>query len=150
MPSLTTHLVSALREAFEGPQPEAIYFSDRTASGVFGTVTALTPAQASQPSGKSGTSAAAHLHHLAFSCPAFAAWIRGEQPELDWNESWRLRTVDAAGLKALEGRLRDGYAKLLQAIEQHGASNDQALGIAVGAVTHTVYHLAVVRQKAGQ
>jgi hypothetical protein len=149
-PSITTQLLAVLREAFEGPQQRWTYFVDnRPGTGVFGSIATLTPEQASQPSGPNGSSIAGHLHHLAFSCAASAGWIRGERPSLNWDDSWRVRSVTDAQWTALKDQLRHDYHALIEAVEHHALDSEEALGGAVGTVAHSAYHLAVIRHKAG-
>jgi len=150
-PSITQQLVAVLREAFEGPQHRWTYFTDNNPdAGMFGTIGNLSATQASHPSGPSGTSIAGHVHHLAFSCAASAGWIRGERPQLNWDESWRVRTVSDAEWAALKNQLEADYRALLDAIEQHALSNEEALGGSIGAIAHTAYHLAAIRHKAAE
>ncbi|HEY7681293.1 MAG TPA: DinB family protein [Gemmatimonadales bacterium] len=147
-PSVAAQLTAVLREAFEGPQEKWTYFIDnRPDAGLFATLAALSSAQASRPSGPSGNSIAGHVHHLAFSCAASAAWIRGERPSLNWDESWRIRTVTDPEWGALKDQLRKEYTALLAAIEQHALTNDESLGGSIGAVAHVAYHLAAIRYK---
>ena len=142
---------NALKGIIEGPPEEWSYFSDRGPDmGFLGAIRQLTPAQASKPLGPSGTSIAAHLHHVAFCFSASAGWIRGERPNIDWDESWKVKTVTDAEWAALQARLRKGAEELDQAIADHALDGEEAYGGAVGAVAHAAYHLAVVRQKVGQ
>ena len=146
--AITQQLVAVLREAFEGPQQRWSYFTDtQPGAGVFGSIEPLSAAQASRPSGPSGTTVAGHVHHLAFSCAASAGWIRGERAQLNWDESWRIRAVTEAEWSTLQQQLRQDYAALLAAVEQHALDGEEALGGSVGAVAHAAYHLAAIRHK---
>jgi DinB superfamily len=148
-PSATAQLTAVLREAFEGSNEKWTYFLDnRPDVPLFATLAAISAAQASRPSGPSGSSIAGHVHHLAFSCAASAAWIRGERPTLNWDESWQVRSVTDAEWGALKDRLRQEYLALHEAIEQHALTSEEALGGSIGAVAHVAYHLATIRQKA--
>ena len=145
---LVSQLRMVLREAFEGPQAEWTYFIDnRPGSGALGTVEGLTAEAASRPSGDGQTTIASHVHHLCFSLAASSAWIRGERPELDWKESWRVRTVSAAEWQVLRQRLRREYEELLRAVEDKATSGEEAFGGAVGVIAHAAYHLGAIRQK---
>jgi hypothetical protein len=147
--TITAQLLGVLKEALDGPADGWSYFSDaQPDAGLLGSVTTLTPAQASHPVGPSGTSIAAHLHHLAFSLAASAAWIRGDHSSVNWSESWRVHTVTAAEWTALQERTRTTGAELHQAIEQHALATEENFGGSVGALAHAVYHLAAIRQKA--
>ena len=68
--NITGQLVAVLREAIEGPQHSWTYFTDnQPGTGLFGTIGPLSPADVSRPQGKSGTTIAGHVHHLAFCLP---------------------------------------------------------------------------------
>jgi hypothetical protein len=147
--NITSQLVAVLREAIEGPQHSWTYFTDnQPGTGLFGTIGPLSPADVSRPQGKSGTTIAGHVHHLAFCLHASAAWIRGERRRWNWDESWQVRTVGSNEWAELRNRLRQSYGELTQAIEQHALESEEAMGGAIGAVAHAAYHLAVIRQKA--
>ena len=135
--------------SWTGPAPEWGYFADAGASaGLVGSIAALTPAQASRPLGPSGTSIAAHLHHLVFSLSVSAAWIAGDLSPVDWNESWRVTTVTADEWLTLQLQLLGTAGALRATIEEHALSSEEAFGGSIGALAHAVYHLAAIRQKA--
>jgi hypothetical protein len=145
--SVVRQLLAVLREAFEGPQARWTYFIDnRPDSGVFATLERLSAEQASRPLGQ--TTIASHAHHLAFSLAASSAWIRGERPQVDWSESWRVKTVDAGEWSVLRERMRREYQELLRAIGSKALASEEALGGAVGVIAHAAYHLGAIRQKA--
>jgi hypothetical protein len=55
--------------------------------------------------------------------------------------------VDEAGWVTLRTGLRREYESLLVAVETHAAWDEDALGVAIGAVAHTAYHLGAIRQR---
>lgn len=147
--TITAQLLGVLNEALDGPGHDWSYFSDpQPDAGLLGSIAHLTPAQASQPVGPTGTSIAAHLHHLAFSLAASAAWIRGDHRTVNWSGSWQVHTVSPAEWTALQERTRAAGTELRQAIEHHALATEEAFGGSVGALAHAVYHLAAIRQKA--
>jgi hypothetical protein len=146
MAVVTGQLLAVLREAFEGPPGGGSYFTDSgPEAGWFGTLARVTAEQASRPWG--GSTIAAHTHHMAFSVEASTAWILGERKSLDWDESWSVKTVDAAAWSRLQEELRRGYERLRDAIQAHASDGEDAVGGAVGVVAHAAYHLGAVRQK---
>jgi hypothetical protein len=54
--------------------------------------------------------------------------------------------VDAAGWEKLKADLRTAQADTREAIAKHAADSKDAAAAAVGAVTHTVYHLGALRK----
>ncbi len=148
-PAVTVALVTRmLREAFAGPPGPWTYFTDTApGTGVFGTISGLTAAQASQVGGPGRTTIAGHIHHMSASVALAAAELRGEPSSRDRSRSWTVSTVDEAGWAALRARLRDEYESLLVAVETRGLWDEDALGVAMGAIAHTAYHLGAIRQR---
>jgi hypothetical protein len=146
--AVVPQLLAVLREAFEGPAHHWTYFTDpRPEAGLFGTLATLSSAQASRSTGPGRATIAGHVHHLAFSTRASAAWIRGERHQWNWDESWQVSTVDDAQWNTLKTRLREEYQELLAAISAHALDSDESLGGALGALAHSAYHLAAIRAR---
>jgi hypothetical protein len=143
---MVTQLLSVLGEAVEGPSGPSTYFIDnRPGAGLLGAVAGLSAAEASRA--WAGTTIAAHVHHLAFGMAVSAAALEGDQEHHDWNESWRVTTVDDAAWARLVEQLRREYARLRRAVESRAASSEPAFGEAVGVIAHVAYHLGAIRQK---
>ncbi len=141
-------LTRMLREAFEGPPGPWTYFTDTSpGTGVFATINGLSPALASQVGGPGHTTIAGHIHHLSSSVALSTRGLRGESPSRDRSRSWTVSTVDESEWAALRARLRDEYQKLLVAVETHALWDEDALGVAMGAIAHTAYHLGAIRQR---
>jgi hypothetical protein len=139
-------LLAVLREGFEGSKQQWSYFTDGPAeTALLGTLSKLTAAQASQPIG--GTSIAAHAHHVRFGLGASEAWIKGDKTSRDWQESWRVKTVDEAAWARLQQDLRSGHEALSRAIQAHATASLESAGGAIGAIAHVAYHLGAIRQK---
>ena len=58
-----------------------------------------------------------------------------------------MSVVDEAAWVALRTGLRREYEGLLVAVETHAAWDEDALGVAIGAIAHTAYHLGAIRQR---
>ena len=145
---MSKQLLRILREGWEGPNPhyEWTYFLDRGPdAGLRNTLAKLTAGEASREIG--GNSVAAHAHHVLFSFEAFGAFIAGDRTKRDWDESWRVSTVDEAAWTKLQDDLAASYADLRASIEKHGDANDEAYAGALGALAHFAYHLGAIRQK---
>ncbi len=142
-------LRGVLREAFEGPaQQQWSYFTDQGKdAGMLRTLATIDAPEASRVPGRYGTSIAAHAYHATFALNASAAWIRGERTPRNWRESWRVSTVDEPAWGRLREDLRRGYEDLSEAIGSSGASSEEAVGGAIGAIAHAAYHLGAIRQK---
>lgn len=137
-----------LLEAFEGPPGPWTYFTDTSpGTGVFATIGALTAAQASTPGGPGRTTIAAHIHHVCSSVALSAQGLRGEPVSRDRGMSWTVSTVDETAWAALRARLRDEYQRLVVAVETRTQWDEDSLGVAIGAIAHTAYHLGAIRQR---
>jgi hypothetical protein len=144
--------VSLLRrmlvEAFEGPPGPWTYFTHTSpGTGVFATLRGLSAAAASRPGGPAGTTTAGHVQHLTSSMALSAQGLRGESVSRDRSRSWTVAVVDDAGWAALRARLREEYDRLVVAVEMNARWDEDALGVALGAVAHTAYHLGAIRQR---
>jgi hypothetical protein len=122
------------------------YYSDAE-SGLEQTLGGLSAAQADQVVGNN--SVAQQVQHTAIGARAFAGWVRGEQPETDWQASFVLPgPLDAPAWAALQSGLWTALGELRTAIEQHAATAEGPLTSSLGAVAHLVYHLGAIRAKA--
>ncbi len=141
-------VLELLEEAFEGPKdPRSTWFvSNAPDSGIFGTLAALTPQEASRAPGPGRRSAAAHTSHLAFSLRVSAAQLRGEQPALNWAESWAVSSVDERGWAGLRASLRSDYDAIRAQLASRTEWDPEALAGAMGIVAHCAYHLGALRQ----
>ena len=139
-------LLAVLKEGFEGSTQRYTYFTDQgPESGLFGTLDKVTATEASRP--VAGSSIAAQTCHVVFSLEAALCWIRGDRGPRDWNESWRIQTVDDAAWARLKSELRERYQELRDAMTRHTTDDLISLGVAVGSPAHVAYHLGAIRQK---
>jgi hypothetical protein len=141
-------LVRLLREAFAGSPGSWTYFTDGgPGSGLFGTLDALTAAEASQVSGPGGTSIASHVDHVCASLALSVREMRGETTSRDRSRSWTVSLLDDAEWAALRTRLRQEYEHASVAVQTLPALNEDALATAFGAIAHAAYHLGAIRQR---
>jgi hypothetical protein len=95
----------------------------------------------------SGTTIAAHAHHLAFGMADACRCLGGDRTPQDWRQSWRVARVDEEEWRRLQERLRSEYARLGAAVAAHAGSSQEALGDALGVLAHLAYHLGAIQQK---
>ena len=81
----------------------ATWFTD--GAGLLASVEGLAAAQASAAPIEGSATIAAHLGHAHGFVSLLNAFARGERPELDWQRSWPVRTVDAAAWRELRADL---------------------------------------------
>lgn len=143
-----TGLRELFSEVYAGPNRDHTWFIENEPdSGFLGTLEKLSPEDASRPS-PSGSTIAGHAEHLRWSLSVTNATIRGEVPEQDWAESWRVTDVDDAAWTVLRADLKREYETLLAAMaQQEDLSDPQLLTGALALVPHAAYHLGAVRQR---
>ncbi len=141
-------LTRMLREAFDGPPGPWTYFTDTSpGTGAFGTISQLSAAQASERGGPGRTTIAGHVNHLSSSLTLSTLGLRGQSTSRDRARSWTVTTVDDRGWADLQARLRGEYESLVVAVETHTVWDEDALGVAMGAIAHAAYHLGAIRQR---
>ena len=148
-PAVTVSLLTRmLVEAFEGPPGPWTYFSDATpGTGFFATLRGLRAVQASERGGPGHSTIAGHVHHVSSSLVLSTRGLRGEPASRDRGRSWTVTTVDDAGWADLQAQLRREYDSLVVAVETHAVWDEDALGVAIGAIAHAAYHLGAIRQR---
>jgi hypothetical protein len=144
----TVSVLDLLEEAFEGPRdPRSTWFvSNAPDSGIFGTLAALSPQDASRAPGPGRRSAAAHTSHLAFSLRVSAAVVRGDHPTVNWAESWAVSSVDERGWSGLRSSLRADYDAVRAELAERTEWDGKALTAAMAMIAHAAYHLGALRQ----
>jgi len=141
-------LTRMLREAFEGPPGPWTYFTDTApGTGIFGTIGGVSAAEASRQGGPGHTTIAGHVHHLSASVALSTRGLRGESAARDRSRSWTVSAVDDTGWADVRARLRREYEGLLVAMATHARWDEDALGVAIGAIAHAAYHLGAIRQR---
>jgi hypothetical protein len=147
--AVTVNLVTRmLREAFEGPPGPWTYFIETSpGTGVFGTIGELTAVQASERGGPNNSTIAGHVHHLSSALALSRQALRGGATSRDRSRSWTLSTVDDAAWSALQAEVRREYDSFVVAVLSHPTWDEEAHGIAFGAIAHAAYHLGAIRQR---
>jgi hypothetical protein len=90
---------------------------------------------------------AAHTEHLRWSLSKVNAMMRGERPEMDWAQSWTLKTVSEPEWQTLLEQLKLEYQFLQTNMPPNPDLNDRMFvtsGVAL--VAHAAYHLGAIRQ----
>jgi enamine deaminase RidA (YjgF/YER057c/UK114 family) len=133
-----------LRETFEGsPEGQPSAYLDR-GIGMFSTLDGLTSEQASAEVG--GTTAAAHAEHAKFYLDRLCEFINGRSERVNWDDSWLIDTVDENEWIALRSSVKNAYENSLRCLAGVDGWTDVQIGMAIGLVAHTAYHLGAIRQ----
>jgi hypothetical protein len=141
-------LAELFTEAFEGAaDPRTTWFvSNAPGAGIFGTLAGLSAQDASRAPGAGRRSAAAHASHLEFSLRVSGARLRGEDPRVNWAESWAVSSVDERGWKGVQASLRAAYDAFRVQLAARDGWDAATLTSATAALAHCAYHLGALRQ----
>ncbi|HEY2846418.1 MAG TPA: hypothetical protein VGI80_01290 [Pyrinomonadaceae bacterium] len=133
-----------LRETFEGsPEGQPSAYLDRGV-GLFSTLEDLTAEQASGEF--DGTTIAAQTEHAKFYLDRLCEFINGRTEPVNWDDSWLIEDVDDAEWTALQTSVRKSYADAIQCLAVQREWSQVQVGMAIGLVAHTAYHLGAIRQ----
>ena len=133
-----------LRETFEGsPEGEASAYLDRGV-GVFATIEKLSAAEVSRQI--NSTTIVAHVEHAKFYLDRLREFMTGRTEKVNWDDSWLIETVNETEWNALRQTVRVSYDKVLQTFAAIEDWEEEKVGMAMGMLAHTAYHLGSIRQ----
>jgi hypothetical protein len=144
------HFVEAvaylLRETFAGsPEGQPSAYLDRGV-GVFATMADISAEAASRH--HHGTTIAAHTEHAKFYLDRLCEYMHGRTEDVNWEDSWLIETVNDDEWAALQASVRKAYENSLRCLAEDRSWSDMHLGMAIGLVAHSAYHLGAIRQMA--
>ena len=133
-----------LRETFEG-SPEGLpsAYLDRGV-GVFATLDELSAASAS--ASFQGTTIAAQIEHAKFYLDRLCEFINGRTDSVNWDDSWLIETVNDSEWTALRSSVRNSYENALRCLAAERSWTEMQIGMAMGMIAHSAYHLGAIRQ----
>ncbi len=133
-----------LEETFD--KVEGIYLDGGTS--FIETLDTISAEAASRPITPDGTTIASQVGHVNFYLGVMESYMQGGWSErIDWQGSWKPKTVSAEEWTALKNNLRETQTRLTKLIDSFDNWNDERkLGGALGVLTHTAYHLGSIRQ----
>lgn len=133
-----------LRETFEGsPEGMPSAFLDRGV-GVFITLSNVTADAASREF--TGTTIAAQTEHAKFYLDRLCEFINGRTEKVNWDQSWLIETVNDTEWDALRESVARSYENALRCVASVEDWTEDRVGMAIGLVAHTAYHLGAIRQ----
>jgi hypothetical protein len=139
-------LAYLLRETFEGsPEGQPSAYLDRGIS-IFNTLDDLSAAQVSQK--MNGTSIVAQTEHAKFYLDRICEFIGGRTEKVNWEDGWLIEDVTSEEWEALRGTVRKSYENALRCVAEQQDWSEDAVGMAMGMLAHTAYHLGAIRQLA--
>src|SRR5687767_661817 len=133
-----------LRETFAGsPEGQPSAYLDRGV-GIFATLNGLSAEAASKDF--HGTTAAAQIEHAKFYLDRLCEFINGREERVNWEDSWLIETVNDAEWDALRTTVEGSYEDALRCIAGVDSWTEVNIGMAMGMIAHTAYHLGAIRQ----
>jgi hypothetical protein len=142
-------LSTVLREMVEGAAADACWVLNPNDVGLLRSLDKLSAATASERSGGTGSSIAAHVDHLRYGFELLNRWSRGEENPFaaaDYSVSWRRTHVSDREWRALLDQLGLETRKWLNTLGTPRELNDIELTGAVASVAHFAYHIGAIRQ----
>lgn len=133
-----------LLESFEGsPEGQPSAYLDRGA-GMFNTLDSLSADEVSREF--HGTTIAAQTEHAKFYLDRLCEFINGRTEPVNWEDSWLIETVNEAEWNALRETMKRSYENCIRTLASLDDWNEMQMGMAMGMVAHTAYHLGAIRQ----
>ena len=136
-------LVYLLHETFEGSPETGSAYLDR-GIGVFSTLEKLSAQQASRQ--VNNISIAAHTEHLKFYLDRSCEFINGRTEKVNWEQSWLIDEVNDEEWNHLREGMKKSYEGVLRCLADLQTWNEDKIGMAMGILAHTAYHLGAIRQ----
>ncbi len=133
-----------LRETFEGsPAGQGSAYLDNGV-GFFNTVDGLS---AEAASGRFwGTTVAAQTEHSKFYLDRICEFLNGRTEKVNWDDSWLIESVNDDEWAALRSSFRQSYENTLRCVAAIDKWDEPRVGMAIGLIAHTAYHLGAIRQ----
>lgn len=133
-----------LRETFEGsPEGQPSAYLDRGV-GIFATLGSLSAEDASRDF--YGTTVAAQTEHAKFYLDRLGEYINGRTEPVNWEDSWLIETVNDTEWDALQTSVRNAYENALRCLAEERTWTEMQIGMAMGMIAHSAYHLGAIRQ----
>ena len=140
----------ALDECFDGEGKDGGIFLEPEDPGLFAIIAALNAEEASRPI--AGMSIANNIYHLIFALDVFIKRINGDENAacVDWKTSWQERPLNEAEWERMKkdlARVREESVSAARDYNGRSAGYDKHLRLVMGLLTHTIFHLGIIRVK---
>lgn len=144
----STHFLESvaylLLETFEGsPEGKGSAYLD-AGVGFFNTLDALNAEEVSRSTGTA--TIAAHTEHAKFYLDRLCEFMGGRTEKVNWEDSWLIETVNEEEWEALRGAVRKSYENALRCVAGIENWTEDNVGMAIGLIAHSAYHLGAIRQ----
>jgi hypothetical protein len=148
MEPLVRASLDLLDESLTGPgdRQHTWIIGNEPASGLLGTLDALSAEDASRPPVPGARTIAGHAQHELFALDLARRRLEGENPAADWDSSWGTAAVTEPMWANLRAELRRAGTDLRQTIESKQTWSDLETQGLIATLAHLAYHLGAVRQ----
>lgn len=139
-------IVYLLAETFQGsPAGEGSVYLDRGV-GFFDTLAKISAEAASYEI--NSTTVAAQTEHAKFYLDRLCEFAGGRTERVNWEDSWLIEDVNESEWDALRSGVRKSYEAVLRCLAAVEDWDERKVGMAMGMLAHTAYHLGAIRQLA--
>lgn len=145
-PQFSEDLLAILKETFAGPAPTGPSAFIEKGTGLFQTLEGTSAEVASVPLHAGGSTIAAHSEHIRFYVAVHYKLMLGSSDPIDWNESWRIKSVNDAEWNVLRQELRTVYRAVVEYLRGLDKWSADEFGLTMAIVAHSAYHLGAIRQ----
>jgi hypothetical protein len=148
MESTLQPFLDILREVYVGAEGQHTFVIDNApGNGILSAIKTLSAKEASTPSHEGGSTVAAHTGHLKWSLDYAMEFFKGNQPQWDWDDSWKRIVVNESEWQELQQELEETYNRLATAIRNVKDWSHPAFVKGVLALLpHAAYHLGAIKQ----
>ena len=140
-PAITNALIAALKMALYGDEQNHGWYN-----GLLFALEGVSAERASRPPAPGRATVAAHAEHVRFTLQVVNAWGRGENPEVDWADSWKVQTVNQDEWNTLREGIKREFEALREGIQNRTTWREQGLMTMINNIGHTAYHASAIRQ----
>jgi hypothetical protein len=145
-PQFAKDLLQLLKETFEGPEPTGPSAFLEKGTGLFQTLDDISAELASAQPRPGGSTIAAHTEHIRFYVAVHHRLMLGAREKINWDDSWRIKTVSAVVWDDLRRDLRKAYSTVNDYLKALDSWSEDEFSVAMSIVAHTGYHLGAIRQ----
>ena len=142
----TEEFLQLLKETFEGPAPVGPSAFLNKGTALLQTLDEVSNEVASAHARADGSTIAAHTEHIRFYAMVHHKLMLGVREKIDWDESWRIKTVNAAEWDDLRRELRRAYQTVLDHLRTLDGWDEDETSLTMAIIAHTAYHLGSIRQ----
>ena len=135
-----------LKETFEGPAPQGASAFLNKGTGLVQTLDEIGADAASRPTRPGGSTVAAHTEHVRFYVVVHDELFRGSTEEIDWAQSWRIKSVTPEQWDDLKQQCRRAYSTFIEHLRAVDNWGEDEISVATSVIADTAYHLGAIRQ----